>query len=66
MEYDFLLFIKAQILMNGKHYEQMLSLDIDYIKTISFNSETKLNKGTEAEENNSNTSSSLVKIWYML
>jgi hypothetical protein len=52
--------------MNEKHYEQMLSLDSDSVTAISFNSETELNKGTEAGENNSNTSPNLDKIWYML
>jgi hypothetical protein len=34
--------------MNEKHYEQMLSLESDSITAISFNSETELNKITEA------------------
>jgi hypothetical protein len=56
----------AQILMNEKHYEETLSLGSDSIRAVSFNSETELNNGTEAGENNSNRSQSFNKIWYML
>jgi hypothetical protein len=61
-EYDFLLFIMAQMLMTEKHNEQTPSLDSDSNTAISFKSETELNNGTEAGENNSNKSPSHNKI----